>query len=87
VAQLLYFRLAALIRIALRQNSLCKLGLGNLRRDWDGTTTIRDLLESKWMDRLRDLVRYKERNGECNVPFQFKEDQRLANWVLKQRKL
>jgi Helicase associated domain len=38
------------------------------------------------MDRLRDLVRYKERHGDCNVPFQFKEDQRLANWVLKQRK-
>jgi Helicase associated domain len=51
------------------------------------TSSSSDILESKWRDRLRELVRYKERYGDCNVPFQFKEDQRLANWVLKQRKL
>lgn len=45
-----------------------------------------ELLEAKWIDRLHDLLAYKRKYGDCNVPFQFKDNQRLANWVLKQRK-
>src|SRR3569832_1446742 len=50
------------------------------------TSEPSEVLEAKWKARLTELLQYKDKYGDCNVPFSFKEGQKLANWVLKQRK-
>lgn len=41
----------------------------------------------RWADRLNDLVAYRARYGNCNVPAGWKENTRLATWVVNQRQL
>lgn len=55
------------------------------------TKSIRDDQERKWMDRYKELVEYKEKNGHCKVTRNSKEPSNskgtvLAQWVLNQRR-
>jgi hypothetical protein len=45
--------------------------------------TRRELL---WEKRYRELVDYRKRYGDCNVPISFEENKALAHWVSNQRK-
>mmetsp|Transcript_27150 Transcript_27150/g.38195 ORF Transcript_27150/g.38195 Transcript_27150/m.38195 type:complete len:319 (-) Transcript_27150:324-1280(-) len=38
-----------------------------------------------WMDRFNELKRYKEENGDCNVPQKWKENPSLGRWVDNQK--
>jgi len=38
-----------------------------------------------WEEKFRNLKRYKEEHGDCNVPSGYLADPRLANWVHMQR--
>jgi len=40
---------------------------------------------TSWMNMYRSLVAYKKKNKTTKVPGRYKEDPRLAKWVLKQR--
>jgi len=40
----------------------------------------------KWEDRFADLVAYRAQYGDCNVPGNWSENQRLASWVHSQRR-
>ena len=45
-----------------------------------------DILNQQWEDYYTLLVKYKDREGDCNVPFRHKEDgENLGNWLNKQR--
>ena len=39
-----------------------------------------------WEDRFSELVAYKDRFGDCNVPQNSMENHKLAKWVSRQRK-
>jgi len=39
-----------------------------------------------WDERLNELVRYKYRNGDCNVPSRYADNRQLALWVKRQRR-
>ena len=41
--------------------------------------------EHAWNKMYRRLVRYKEVNGDCDVPSGWKGDAQLSSWVVKQR--
>lgn len=45
-----------------------------------------DTHEATWLDRLSELVAYKEKYGSCNVPVNFEENRRLSTWVHHQRR-
>jgi hypothetical protein len=38
-----------------------------------------------WEESFRALVAYKEKNGSCNVPWNFHQDRALGHWVCYQR--
>eukprot|EP00591_Stephanopyxis_turris_P005053 CAMPEP_0195514126 /NCGR_PEP_ID=MMETSP0794_2-20130614/5601_1 /TAXON_ID=515487 /ORGANISM="Stephanopyxis turris, Strain CCMP 815" /LENGTH=384 /DNA_ID=CAMNT_0040642295 /DNA_START=179 /DNA_END=1330 /DNA_ORIENTATION=+ len=38
-----------------------------------------------WGDRLVQLREYKEKHGDCNVPYKFPKNQQLSKWVQTQR--
>lgn len=38
-----------------------------------------------WEDQYNALVKFKERNGNVQVPFKYKADLRLGKWVQVQR--
>lgn len=38
-----------------------------------------------WMHRYRELIEYRDQNGHCNVPQQYKLNKALGPWVDKQR--
>ena len=38
-----------------------------------------------WEKKFRELVRYKEREGDCNVPVRYSANPPLGNWVTSQR--
>jgi hypothetical protein len=38
-----------------------------------------------WEDRLSELSDYRKIHGHCNVPKNYNENYKLANWVGKQR--
>jgi len=40
----------------------------------------------KWMENYHKLEKYKEENGDCNVPFRYNADPSLGRWVSNQRK-
>ena len=39
-----------------------------------------------WKQRLKELKAYKEKHGDCLVPFNYEHNAKLANWVSHQRK-
>lgn len=41
--------------------------------------------EKEWNNRYEELARYKEKHGHCRVSYNDTENDRLANWVSKQR--
>ena len=49
------------------------------------TTTCIENLGSSWDERFGELVAYKDRVGDCDVPTRYKENRRLATWVVGQR--
>lgn len=38
-----------------------------------------------WDDRFADLIAYRSRHGDCNVPRRYDEDSQLGTWVSNQR--
>merc|ERR1712130_616549 len=47
-----------------------------------------DVLSQKWEDNFTLLIKYKDREGNCDVPRNHKEDEKnLGNWLNDQRKL
>ena len=42
--------------------------------------------ETKWDKRFRELVEYKEQNGDLNVPDGYEASPDLGKWVKRQRK-
>jgi len=55
-----------------------KGGIGKLRRS-------RSLVSSSWNERFHELTQFREVNDHCFVPQVYHENQRLSQWVLKQR--
>lgn len=49
------------------------------------TTTCIEQLGSPWEERFGELVAYKNRFGDCAVPTRWKQNRRLATWVVGQR--
>ena len=41
--------------------------------------------EVSWKSHYDELVAYKGVHGDCNVPWQYKNNRKLANWVTTQR--
>ena len=41
--------------------------------------------QDQWMDRYEKLVQFYAENGHCNVPYGYKDDPILAQWVKRQR--
>ena len=52
-----------------------EVGTGNNRRD--------DML---WKQQFNELVKYKEKHGDCLVPQKYKNSVKLGNWVKRQRR-
>lgn len=46
---------------------------------------FRQYQASQWMERFEDLVQYKKTFGHCLVPHDFPSNQKLAQWVKRQR--
>jgi hypothetical protein len=46
-----------------------------------------DPLDSSWEAMFTELKRYKDEHGDCNVPGDWGENTKLANWVGNQRQL
>jgi superfamily II DNA or RNA helicase len=51
------------------------LKLESLGFEWDPT-------DAEWENNFRKLHDFKEINGHCRVPYQYKDDHRLGNWVV-----
>ncbi|CAJ1945914.1 unnamed protein product [Cylindrotheca closterium] len=47
---------------------------------------IWDLQTMVWQERFNELVEYKQRHGDCNVPCRFEENPTLGMWVKCQRR-
>ena len=61
-----------------RQKRLEELGI-----TWDAMESAKDKL---WMSRFQLLVKFKEREGHCNVPSKHVEDgEKLGEWLVTQR--
>jgi superfamily II DNA or RNA helicase len=43
------------------------------------------LIDSKWEEMFTMLKEYKDRHGDCNVPYDWSENKQLAKWVGRQR--
>lgn len=43
--------------------------------------------EQQWDEKFDALVTYKEKFGDCDVPYDFKDDPELGHWVYDQRRL
>jgi len=55
---------------------------------WASTRTAEvggEGINAAWKTRFDELVRYKENNGDCNVPFKWPENPHLGGWVVRQR--
>jgi len=50
------------------------------------TTPKSRFKEGKWLESLAKVVKYKEENGNCNVPRKWKRDPTLGEWVHFQRR-
>ena len=42
-------------------------------------------IDPRWMERYQQLKIYYHQHGNCKVPYRYKENVPLANWVIKQR--
>ena len=54
----------------------------------DGGQPQDNLLQKKWEEMFKRLVKYKEKNGDCLVPNRYPADPQLGNWgkcLLNQR--
>jgi hypothetical protein len=56
--------------------------LNQIGFDWDLVAKVNANI---WMKQYNDLVKYKSEFGDCNVPYQWKANRSLANWVHRQR--
>jgi len=54
---------------------------GNQRTRDSGCEIISDL----WIIQFNKLKRYRDTHGDCNVPYNFVDDIKLAKWVISQR--
>ena len=46
----------------------------------DGNQPQDNLLQKKWEEMFKRLVKYKEKNGNCLVPNRYPTDPQLGNW-------
>eukprot|EP00934_Nitzschia_sp_Nitz4_P007534 Nitzschia sp. Nitz4//scaffold169_size48518//35652//36533//NITZ4_007078-RA/size48518-processed-gene-0.96-mRNA-1//-1//CDS//3329538406//7524//frame0 len=46
---------------------------------------FRSYQSDQWSDRFQELKEYQQKHGDCLVPHCFPENQRLAQWVKRQR--
>jgi ribosomal protein L7Ae-like RNA K-turn-binding protein len=63
---------------------------GSLDENLEGRLTnlgvVWDVLSQQWEDNFQLLVQYKEREGDCNVPYSHVEGgEKLGRWLSKQR--
>lgn len=42
-------------------------------------------IDPRWMKRYQQLKIYYHQHGDCKVPYRYKDNLPLANWVIKQR--
>jgi predicted chitinase len=54
--------------------------------DDDANAHVGDLSGPSWEARLSELAEYRKIHGHCNVPRNYSENTKLANWVMNQRK-
>jgi Helicase associated domain len=47
----------------------------------DGRTKRKRKALSSWYDRLRELYKYKQDNGDCLVPQKYPSNEKMATWV------
>ena len=54
----------------------------------EDVVVVWDVLSYQWENKIKFLVNYKSREGDCNVPVSHKEDgENLGHWLAKQRVL
>jgi hypothetical protein len=46
---------------------------------------FRNYQSEQWHDRFQDLLLFQKKYGHCDVPYTWKENQPLAQWVKRQR--
>lgn len=51
---------------------------------WESSTYR---FERQWKERLEGLKEYKRVHGDCLIPWQYKHDKALSEWVHTQRKV
>ena len=56
-------------------------------RQLDDVGFVWDPGDAKWDERFEELVCYKRKYGDCNVPALWRENQQLGRWMHKQRQL
>ena len=56
--------------------------LGKIGFEW--VLPLEKSEEEMWEEKFDTLKKYKKEHGDCNVPFGWPENQRLANWVAVQ---
>jgi hypothetical protein len=44
------------------------------------------VFDTKWNNMFSQLVEYRNKNGHCNVPYNWNQNSKLAKWVSTQRK-
>jgi len=51
------------------------------------TAACLDAIGEQWFERYGQLVAYKQKHGNCDMPARWDENQKLATWVVNQRVL
>jgi len=51
---------------------------------WEPVQKIKELDFSRWLDKYRQLIAFKEKHGHCRVPVKTKEYHLLGRWVYNQ---
>jgi len=60
---------------------------GSLEKQLGNIGVVWDARSEQWEDTYRLLVKFQQREGHCNVPQNYKEDEmNLGNWLKHQRK-
>lgn len=49
------------------------------------TAACLDAIGEQWFERYGQLVAYKQKHGNCDMPARWNENQKLATWVVNQR--
>jgi hypothetical protein len=65
-----------------KERLLAELGFASAQR----TTTTRGANRA-WSERFDELVQYKAKHGDCNVPARWPDNRGLGVWVSNQRQL